>query len=273
MPACLSCWLAGYTVRAKHTHRNSCHPLDTRECTVHNGARSVRVREGGARSTTLNGEAALKAKAAQGRRDLRLPRAHVPDPSQGQRRHEVKVMLDAVSAWTEADVKAALRAKTGHSRDCYYLVAGGGKRLNGAVATLAALSVGPGGRLELRGRLRGGMPSQDAIRAAFALYDTNGDGHLSPEELKAITCRPVPGGTPRTEEEVDDLVRQFDTDGDGMCSRWRRLRRRGRSCASSSRRPHLIKVRAQRTHNAHVSACPATPRSHWSTLLTRVSTT
>ena len=34
MPACLSCWLAGYTVRAKHTHRNSCHPLDTREARV-----------------------------------------------------------------------------------------------------------------------------------------------------------------------------------------------------------------------------------------------
>jgi len=34
MPACLSCWLAGYTVRAKHTHRNSCHLLDTREARV-----------------------------------------------------------------------------------------------------------------------------------------------------------------------------------------------------------------------------------------------
>ena len=31
-------------------------------------------------------------------------------------------------------------------------------------------------------------------------------------------CRPAPGGTPRTEEEVDELVRQFDADGDGMLS-------------------------------------------------------
>ena len=55
------------------------------------------------------------------------------------------------------------------------------------------------------------MPSREEIRAAIALYDTNGDGHLSPDELKAILCRPIPGdGTPRTEEEVDSLVSSFD---------------------------------------------------------------
>ena len=129
------------------------------------------------------------------------------------------VMLDAGWAWTAADVKAALRAKTGRASGGYYLVAGGGKPLDdGAATTLAALGVGPGDRLELRGRLRGGMPSQEDIRAAFALYDTNGDGLLSPDELKAIMCRQVPGGTVRTEAQVDEIVRQFDTDGDGMLS-------------------------------------------------------
>ena len=55
------------------------------------------------------------------------------------------VMLDAGSAWTAADVKAALHAKTGRARGGYYLVAAGGKPLNdGAVSTLAALGVGPG---------------------------------------------------------------------------------------------------------------------------------
>jgi len=129
------------------------------------------------------------------------------------------VMLDAGSAWTAADVKAALHTKTGRASGGYYLVAGGGKPLNdGAATTLAALGVGPGDQLELRGRLRGGMPSQADLRAAFALYDTNGDGQLSPDELKAIMCKQVPGGTARTEAEVDELVRQFDADGDGVLS-------------------------------------------------------
>ena len=129
------------------------------------------------------------------------------------------VMLDGSSAWTAADVKAALHAKTGRASGGYYLVAAGGKPLDdGAATTLAALGVGPGDRLELRSRLRGGMPSQEDIRAAFALYDTNGDGLLSPDELKAIMCRQVPGGTVRTEAQVDAIVRQFDTDGDGMLS-------------------------------------------------------
>ena len=129
------------------------------------------------------------------------------------------VMLDAGSAWTAADVKAALHAKTGRASGGCYLVARGGKPLDdGAATTLAALGVGRGDRLELRGRLRGGMPSQEDIRAAFALYDTNGDGLLSPDELKAIMCKPVPGGMARTEAQVDALVRQFDTDGDGMLS-------------------------------------------------------
>ena len=129
------------------------------------------------------------------------------------------VMLDAGSAWTAADVKAALHAKTGRAIAGCYLVAAGGKPLDdGAATTLAALGVGRGDRLELRGRLRGGGPSQEDIRAAFALYDTNGDGLLSPDELKAIMCRQVPGGTVRTEAQVDEIVRQFDTDGDGMLS-------------------------------------------------------
>ena len=64
-------------------------------------------------------------------------------------------MLDASSDWTEDDVKAALN----RPGDCHhYFVAGGGKPLNdGETTTLAALGVGQGGRLELRGRLLGGM--------------------------------------------------------------------------------------------------------------------
>ena len=57
------------------------------------------------------------------------------------------------------------------------------------------------------------MPTKQEIRAAFALFD-NGDGKLSPDELKAIMCKAVPGGTAHTEEEVDALLKQFDTEGD-----------------------------------------------------------
>ena len=66
------------------------------------------------------------------------------------------IMLDAGSAWTAADVKAALHTKTGRASGGYYLVAGGGKPLNnGAATTLAALGVGRGDQLEL------GLPVRD----------------------------------------------------------------------------------------------------------------
>ena len=49
------------------------------------------------------------------------------------------VMLDAGSAWTAADVKAALHTKTGRGSGGYYLVAGGGKPLNDGAATTLSL--------------------------------------------------------------------------------------------------------------------------------------
>eukprot|EP00964_Phaeocystis_antarctica_P135195 scaffold99570_cov55-Phaeocystis_antarctica.AAC.4 len=84
-----------------------------------------------------------------------------------------------------------------------------------AVAQTAAAVAQPAAAIT---RSTAAVYSQEAIRAAFALFDRDGDGLLSPDELKTIMCRPVPGGVQRTEAEVDALVRQLDTDGDNKLS-------------------------------------------------------
>ena len=52
----------------------------------------------------------------------------------------------------------------------------------------------------------------------FEVFDTDGSGTLSPDELKAILTMPV-GGRPAqfTEEQVDDLVRKYDSNGGTLC--------------------------------------------------------
>ena len=61
--------------------------------------------------------------------------------------------------------------------------------------------------------------SRAQIEAAFAVFDTDGDGTLSPAELKAILTRSDPGRPSLlTEAEVDELVERFDTNGDGVLS-------------------------------------------------------
>eukprot|EP00058_Branchiostoma_floridae_P012545 XP_002598033.1 hypothetical protein BRAFLDRAFT_280720 [Branchiostoma floridae] len=50
------------------------------------------------------------------------------------------------------------------------------------------------------------------ISEAFRTFDTNGDGHLSVEELRHVmTCL----GQPMTDEEVENMIRLADMDGDG----------------------------------------------------------
>ena len=62
------------------------------------------------------------------------------------------------------------------------------------------------------------MPTTFEIASAFRVFDRDGSGSLSPAELKAILCRPAPGGTPMTADRVDRLVREFDANGDGVLS-------------------------------------------------------
>ena len=63
------------------------------------------------------------------------------------------------------------------------------------------------------------MHTKTELANAFAVFDADGNGNLSPDELKAILTRSVRGKpAPFTEEEVDELVKMFDTDNDGQLS-------------------------------------------------------
>eukprot|EP00964_Phaeocystis_antarctica_P159836 scaffold131050_cov60-Phaeocystis_antarctica.AAC.2 len=62
------------------------------------------------------------------------------------------------------------------------------------------------------------MPSEQELKKAFAMFDRNGDGLLSLEELKAILCLPTPGRTPLSEAKVEEIMKECDTNGDGQLS-------------------------------------------------------
>ncbi|XP_066264508.1 calmodulin-beta-like [Branchiostoma lanceolatum] len=56
------------------------------------------------------------------------------------------------------------------------------------------------------------IDASDVISEAFRVFDTNGDGFLSAEELRHVmTCL----GQQLTDEDVEDMVRLADKDGDG----------------------------------------------------------
>ena len=62
-------------------------------------------------------------------------------------------------------------------------------------------------------------PTPSQLKAAFTIFDTDGSGTLSADELKAILTRSVRGGAPLlSSERVDGLIAEFDTNGDGVLS-------------------------------------------------------
>lgn len=54
-----------------------------------------------------------------------------------------------------------------------------------------------------------------SVADAFALFDVNGDGSLSVEELQEVLQRPG-GGAPLSDEEVKAVIAEFDDNGDGV---------------------------------------------------------
>ena len=58
-------------------------------------------------------------------------------------------------------------------------------------------------------------PAAEALHAAFRLFDTNGDGTLSKDELAAVFTRPTGLRPPLTPVQFDELFRKIDLDGDG----------------------------------------------------------
>mmetsp|Transcript_49027 Transcript_49027/g.127984 ORF Transcript_49027/g.127984 Transcript_49027/m.127984 type:complete len:545 (+) Transcript_49027:159-1793(+) len=51
------------------------------------------------------------------------------------------------------------------------------------------------------------------LRKAFAVFDADGDGYLSVDELKAVLLR---GSSALTADDVETLVKEFDVNGDGV---------------------------------------------------------
>lgn len=55
--------------------------------------------------------------------------------------------------------------------------------------------------------------SEDEIREAFKVFDRDGNGFISSAELRHVMTSI---GEKLTEEEVDEMIREADADGDGQ---------------------------------------------------------
>ena len=55
--------------------------------------------------------------------------------------------------------------------------------------------------------------STDEIREAFRVFDNDGNGYVSAAELRHVMTNV---GEKLTDEEVDEMIREADIDGDGQ---------------------------------------------------------
>ncbi|XP_020170099.1 probable calcium-binding protein CML20 [Aegilops tauschii subsp. strangulata] len=69
---------------------------------------------------------------------------------------------------------------------------------------------------ELGALLKGG--GSEDLPAAFALFDENGDGVITPDELRRAFLQPLLGREKHTIEECSRMIAAVDQDGDGVLS-------------------------------------------------------
>ncbi|XP_077298572.1 calmodulin-alpha-like isoform X2 [Arctopsyche grandis] len=67
--------------------------------------------------------------------------------------------------------------------------------------------------LQMMSKKMKGGDGEDELREAFRVFDKNNDGMISSVELRHVMTNL---GERLTEEEVDDMIREADLDGDGM---------------------------------------------------------
>jgi Ca2+-binding EF-hand superfamily protein len=54
--------------------------------------------------------------------------------------------------------------------------------------------------------------AEEEMLEAFKVFDSDGDGNISADELRQIMANL---GEKLTDEEIDEMVKEADTDGDG----------------------------------------------------------
>ncbi|KAL0882916.1 hypothetical protein ABMA27_016422 [Loxostege sticticalis] len=67
--------------------------------------------------------------------------------------------------------------------------------------------------LQMMSKKMRGADGEDELREAFRVFDKNNDGLISSVELRHVMTNL---GERLSEEEVDDMIREADLDGDGM---------------------------------------------------------